>query len=143
MKILIIALAIAGAFYAEACDRPVCDCPAFPNGDTVTVAIKERADVYNCCEDRFAISFVSVKEDSRCPDGFNCIAMNPVWAGTAKVVVNVNFFEPVELEINKPSVVNRGGVAYTLLMTDLTPHPKSGLPTDPNSYTVRIVVNRN
>lgn len=143
MKLIVIALALAGAFYAASCDKPVCDCPAFPNGDTVRVGITEKADVYGCCEDMFAITFKSVKEDSRCPDGFNCIAMNPVWEGTAKVFVNINTIQPLELQINKPTVTNAGGHTYTLLLTDLTPHPKSGLPTDPNSYEAMIVVNRN
>lgn len=143
MKFIIIALAFAGALYAAGCDKPVCDCPPFPNGDTVTVGINEKANVYGCCEDRFAITFNSVKEDSRCPDGFNCIAMNPVWAGTARVWVNINSLQSVELQVNKPTVTNSGGHTYTLLLSDLTPHPKSGLPTDPNSYKAMIVVNRN
>jgi hypothetical protein len=143
MKLIVIALVLAGAIYSSGCERPVCDCRAFPNGDTIRIGIKEKADVYGCCEDRFAILFSNVKEDSRCPDGFNCIAMNPVWAGTAKIAVNINLLQPLELEINKPAVTKSNGYTYTLLLTDLTPHPKSGLPTDPNSYQAMIVVNRN
>lgn len=143
MKLVVIVMAIAGAFYSASCDKPVCDCPAFPNGDTVTVGIKEKANVYSCCDDRFVITFVNVKEDSRCPDGFNCLVMNPVWAGTAKVAVKINGLQNLELQIDKPTTINTGGHTYTLLLTDLTPHPKSGLPTDPNTYKAMIVVNRN
>jgi hypothetical protein len=143
MKYLVIVLAVGGALYGVGCDKPVCDCPDFPDGDTVTVGIKEKKNVYSCCKDRFEIAFNSVKEDSRCPDGFNCLAMYPVWEGTAKVSLKINGVQPVELQINKPAITSTGGHTYTLLMTDLTPHPKSGLPTDPNTYKAMIVVNRN
>lgn len=67
--------------------------------------------------------------------------MNPIWAGTAKVVVKLNN-RTVELEIGVPKTVHDVHT-YTLQLTDLTPHPKSGLPTDPNSYQAKIVVSRN
>ena len=67
--------------------------------------------------------------------------MYPVWAGTAKVVVTFNN-RPVELEIWVPKTVHDVHT-YTLQLTDLTPLPKSGLPTDPNSYQAKIVVSRN
>src|SRR5687768_12377557 len=101
MKFLIIMMALAGAAYSVSCSKPVCDCLPFPNGDTVAVGIKERANVYGCCDDRFALTFNGVKEDSRCPDGFNCLAMDPMWQGTAKISVRINGIQPVELEINK------------------------------------------
>jgi hypothetical protein len=143
MKFLVIFLAIAVALLNAGCDKPVCDCPAFPNGDTVAVSIKESATVYNCCDDRFSIAFKSVKEDSRCPDGFNCIAMNPLWEGTARISVKINALQTVELRINQTTVARSGGYTYALLMTELTPHPKSGLPTDPDSYKAQIRVSRN
>lgn len=143
MRYIIIVLALAGTLISAGCDKPVCDCPGFPDGDTIAVGIKEKKAVYGCCEDRFEIAFSSVKEDSRCPDGFNCLAMYPVWQGTAKVSLKINGFQPLELEINKPANTKAGGHTYTLLMTDLTPHPRSGLPTDPNTYKAMIVVSRN
>ena len=143
MKFLVIFIAIAGALVYAGCDKPVCDCPAFPNGDTVAVKIKEAATVYNCCGDRLSIVFMGVKEDSRCPEGFNCIAMNPLWEGTARIAVKINAFQSVELRINQPTVTRSGSYTYTLLLTNLTPLPKSGLPTDPDSYKAEIRVNRN
>src|SRR5688500_10622467 len=129
MKIFVIFLTIAGAPLNAGCDRPACDCPAFPNGDTVAASITESATVSNCCDDRCSIAFKSVKEDSRCPDGFNCLYMNPSWEGTARILVKINNVQTAELRINQPTVTRSGGYTYTLLLTDLTPHPKSGLPT--------------
>lgn len=144
MRLVIFLAAIAATLLQAGCDKKTsCDCPAFPNGDTVAVSIKEKVTVYNCCNDRFSLTFSNVKEDSRCPDGFNCLVMNPIWQGTARVVLKINTVQTVELEINKPTVVNTTGHVYTLLLNDLTPHPKSGLPTDPNSYEAKIIVNRN
>ena len=142
MRLFVIMMALAGAVFTGGCDKESCDCPAFPNGDTVKVTIKEKIVVYNCCKDGLAIGFNSVKEDSRCPDGFNCIAMNPVWAGTAKISIAINSLQLTELEIGKPKQINFSDHTYTLVLTDLTPHPKSGLPTDPNSYEAEIVVSR-
>ena len=143
MKFVVIFLALAGALVNAGCDKPVCDCPAFPNGDTVAVSIKGNVTVYNCCDDRLSMAFRSVKEDSRCPDGFNCLAMTPLWEGTARISVKINNLQTVELRINQPTVTRSGGYTYTLLLTELTPHPKSGLPTDPDSYKAEIRVNRN
>lgn len=141
MRHLVIMLALAGALFTAGCDKESCDCPAFPNGDTVKVAIKKKVAVYNCCKDGLAISFNSVKEDSRCPDGFTCIT-TPVWTGTAKIAVRINSLVMAELEIGRPNQINLGDHTYTLVLTDLTPHPKSGLPTDPNSYEAEIIVSR-
>jgi len=143
MKFFVIFLSIAGALLQAGCDKPVCDCPAFPNGDTVIVSIKEKVSVYSCCDDRFSIYFNGVKEDSRCPDGFNCVAMNPLWEGSARISVKINSIQTVELNIHQPTTIHSGGHTYTLLLSDLTPHPKSGLPTDPNSYKAEIIVGRN
>jgi hypothetical protein len=143
MKYAFVVFVFIGTLSIIGCDRPVCDCPGFPNGDTVIVGMKEKANVYNCCDDRFAIIFNGVKEDSRCPDGLNCFNNYMLVAGTAKVNVNINGIQHLELQLNKPGVINSGGYSYTLLLTDLTPHPKSGLPTDPNTYKAMIVVNRN
>lgn len=144
---IVIFLAIAGVLAMTRCDKPgneaVCDCMPFPQGDTFTVRIKEKVTVYNCCDDRFSIAFKTVKEDSRCPDGFNCLAMNPLWEGTARISIKLDNLQSAELRINEPAVVRYGGHDYTLLLTALTPHPKSGLPTDPDSYKAEIRVNRN
>jgi hypothetical protein len=141
LKLVVMVLAIAGAFYSTGCDKPVCDCPAFPNGDTVTVSISEKVNVYSCCDDRFSITFKNVKEDSRCPEGFNCHLID--YVGTARISVKINGLQHVDLEITNPAVVNSGGHEYTLLLTELTPYPKSGLPTDPSTYNAKIVVSRN
>lgn len=74
--------------------------------------------------DGHTVRFVAVAEDSRCPEGVQCIR-----AGEAKIRVEANS-EPVELTI--PNGMMRDGEtsdvrmgALTLTVTDLTPYPGS------------------
>ncbi len=85
------------------------------------------------------IKFISVIEDSRCPEGANCI-----WAGNAKIKIEVscnNHKEEFEINTN----VGAKGAAfdgYAINLTDLSPVPKQGETTDKNSYIATFEVSR-
>ncbi len=71
------------------------------------------------------VKFVELVEDSRCPEGVNCI-----WAGNAKVKISVSKNgangQTIELNTNlQPrSVVYEG---LTITLSDVTPHPKNNI----------------
>lgn len=85
------------------------------------------------------VKFAEVIEDSRCPEGTQCI-----WAGNAKVklVVNVNGGRAETIELNTGSgntaaIVN----GYSIELVSLTPARKAGIPTGPRSYRARLQIN--
>jgi len=87
---------------------------------------------------KLSIRFVSVIEDSRCPNGVQC-----VWQGNAKAR-----FELTGLK-KKPSTVHLNtGVApkeaewsgYTVKLVKLTPEPKSGEKINARTYGATLVV---
>lgn len=85
------------------------------------------------------IKFISVIEDSRCPEGVNCI-----WAGNAKIKIEVscnNHKEEFEINTN---VGAKGATfdGYAIYLSDLLPVPKEGQTTEKESYTAIFGISR-
>lgn len=85
------------------------------------------------------IKFVSLIEDSRCPEGTNC-----VWAGNAKIKIEVSKGRAKEtFEINTnlgPKGATYNGYAIELI--SLTPVPKENIRINRNGYVATFVVSR-
>ena len=78
------------------------------------------------------IKFLSVVEDSRCPEGVNCI-----WAGVAKIKLQLRKNGKTgEFELNTnqldKSITFEG---YEIKLAALTPYPKSGTAIKPAAYS--------
>jgi hypothetical protein len=89
---------------------------------------------------KLKIKFISVVEDSRCPNGAQC-----VWAGNAKIKVEISVpkGEKKTVEINTgtgPKGDQVGGYAVTL--DSLTPYPNANKPTDPKKYSAKFSIVR-
>lgn len=83
------------------------------------------------------VKFVSVSEDSRCPEGATC-----VWAGNAKVQVQVsmNGSEPKTFEANTNLGIRGNSYDnYAIYLTELSPAPKSKKKGD---YTATFSITR-
>lgn len=89
---------------------------------------------------KLTIKFVSLVEDSRCPQGTNC-----VWAGNAKIKVAIiesgREVKTVELNTNTGAKGDTYG-AYAFYLTSLTPTPKTNAKINANSYTATFSVSR-
>lgn len=91
-------------------------------------------------KDRLKIKFISVIEDSRCPIGTNC-----VWAGNAKIKIQVKDFrgriETFEINTNgQPQAADFAGWHITL--EKLTPHPAANIKINKNGYTATLSLSR-
>lgn len=96
---------------------------------TVTLAPGERVIARG---PDLAVRFADVSEDSRCPEGVNCI-----WAGRAVVQVEVGDGEAptVALEVGGEPRDLRG---LSLAAEALDPHPKADSPIRPEDYRLRL-----
>lgn len=88
----------------------------------------------------FKIKFVEMVEDSRCPDGTNCI-----WAGNAKVKIEIRQGRRASksYEINsttQPTVVNYAG--YDIKLAGLTPRPAANIRINPDKYMATFEVTK-
>lgn len=89
---------------------------------------------------KLKVQFVEVMEDSRCPEGVNC-----VWAGNAKVKIKVTSKRLGEkiFEAN-----TNGGPkgdqfdGYAINLESVTPYPKADKPIGKATYRVTITVSR-
>jgi hypothetical protein len=108
-------------------DRTV-DLPA-----TVTLALGER--VIARAPD-LPVRFADVSEDSRCPEGVNC-----VWAGRATVQIEVGDGEAptVALEVGGEPRVVRG---LALAAEALDPYPRAEAATRSEDYRLRLRIER-
>ena len=90
---------------------------------------------------RIAVKFVAVTEDSRCPQGVNCI-----WAGVAtiKIQLRKNGKPAREFELNTnqldKSITFEG---HEIKLFALTPYPRSGEgPIKQGAYSAALTITR-
>ena len=86
------------------------------------------------------IEFVSVVEDSRCPQGVDCI-----WAGNAKVRLRLKRGRgaAAEIELNTNTEPQRSAAhGYEVRLTSLSPYPKANEPVDKKSYVASLEVRK-
>lgn len=105
------------------------------SGGQVSLRVGEEKSVGG---DDFKVKFLSVLEDSRCPEGTNCI-----WAGNAKVEIEIdggaNGKQKFELNSNmEPREIVFAG--RTITIVDLTPRPAENVRIDKNAYVVTLNV---
>jgi hypothetical protein len=85
------------------------------------------------------VKFVSLVEDSRCPVGTNC-----VWAGNAKITIEVSKGRSKKtFEVNtntgaKGAVFN----GYKIELMSLTPVPRENIRINRNGYVATFAVSR-
>lgn len=109
------------------------------SAQTVETVVVKRDHQKTARKSRIKIKFISVLEDSRCPIGTNCI-----WAGNAKVkalIIGPNSSETVEFN----TFGGRNGAAndgWSIVLTSLTPAPKSDATLDPKKYVATFTVRR-
>lgn len=86
------------------------------------------------------IKFVSVMEDSRCPEGVNC-----VWAGNARVQVKVTGRRgEAKIMVMNTTMGPKGDQydGWAIYLTSLSPAPKSGKSISKRSYIATFSITR-
>ncbi len=82
---------------------------------------------------QFVVRFVSVDEDSRCPEGMLCI-----WEGNAKITLDVSRLS-VSLNTSlDPNEIAHG--AYKLKLLAVRPYPKPQELIKPDHYRITLIV---
>ena len=89
---------------------------------------------------QITVKFVSLIEDSRCPDEVNCIH-----AGNARIKVQVSKpgSTPITFEANT-NLGKKGDVyeGYAIYLTNLTPIPRANVRLNRNAYTATFSISR-
>lgn len=86
------------------------------------------------------ISFSYVAEDSRCPEGVQCI-----WAGNGKVVLRVSKARRRSATMRLNTNVDPKEAAYReyeVKLVSLNPYPKKDVPIKKKNYVATLVVSR-
>lgn len=111
---------------------------------TIEAQSRERQKVQINKQKKFSrsnltIKFVSLIEDSRCPEGTNC-----VWAGNAKIKIEVGKGGKKEtFEVNT-NLGQKGATyhGYAIEFISLTPAPKENIRINRNGYVATFAVSR-
>lgn len=112
---------------------------------TVEAQTKERQKIQINKQKKFSrsnltVRFVSLEEDSRCPEGTNC-----VWAGNAKIKVEIsrNGRNKQTFEMNTNTGAKGASYGgYAIELISLTPIPKENIRINRNSYIATFAVSR-
>lgn len=89
---------------------------------------------------KLKIKFLSLVEDSRCPEGVDCI-----WAGNARIKVRVTSKRGVtEIFEMNTNTGQRGDTldGYAINLDSLTPTPKANVRLNKNAYTATFTVRK-
>jgi hypothetical protein len=87
-------------------------------------------------DSRLKIRFLSVAEDSRCPQGVTC-----VWAGNAAVRVKIGKSDAVTLNTGiAPKELEIGD--HKVKLVGLTPYPRENVKIDQASYEATLLVSK-
>lgn len=83
------------------------------------------------------LRFVSVEEDSRCPEGVQCIV-----AGKARILLEVSGGgeRPATVELSTAGESDAERDGKTIRLLDLTPHPSTKRSIQPADYRARLVI---
>ena len=93
-------------------------------------------------DDDLKISFVAVKEDSRCPEGTTC-----VWEGQVKVLLKIESGEKsTDIEIEKKGKSTEASLGntenYQILLLEVNPYPKEEQKLKLEDYNLTLAVQR-
>jgi hypothetical protein len=86
------------------------------------------------------VGFESVVEDSRCPEGVDCI-----WSGNAKIKVRSGKQKhaPASLELNTNAGAKSSSyLNYEIRLVALKPRPKADKAVQPNEYLATLIVTK-
>lgn len=112
----------------------VCDSPASHSGPKIGEEFElKHGKTVQIHDTKISLTFSSLKEDSRCPEGAVC-----VWAGNAKIGITA---DAVEFELNttlEPAQAQFSG--YTIKLIAVSPYPKLNEIHKPEDYSARLIV---
>jgi hypothetical protein len=87
-----------------------------------------------------AVVFESVVEDSRCPEGVDCI-----WSGNAKIRIRSSKQKhtPAPIELNTDvGPKSSSYLDYEIKLVALKPRPKADKPVQPNEYKAALIITK-
>gem|GEM_PF-1183330 len=87
-----------------------------------------------------AVVFESVVEDSRCPEGVDCI-----WSGNAKIRIRSSKQKhaPASIELNTDvGPKSSSYLDYEIKLVALKPRPKADKPVQPNEYKAALIITK-
>ena len=90
--------------------------------------------------ERLRIDFSRVAEDSRCPEGVQCI-----WAGNGKIILRLTKVgrRSANLTLNTNLDPKQNSYrGYEVKLVGLNPYPKQGAPIRKRDYVATVVVSR-
>jgi hypothetical protein len=106
-------------------------------GQTLEVRVGQEATV---AAHKLKIKFVAVREDSRCPEGVQCI-----WAGNARVALKLTRarMRAATVELNTTTEPREITYAnYTIKLTNLAPRPVQDRQTNTRDYVATLFVSK-
>jgi len=127
MKLLFATIAIALTFSLSATAKT----PEF-------LTVKHTKQGY-AKKSKLKIKFLEVVEDSRCPDGAQCI-----WAGNAKIKVLIDNGTTKQEFVMNTNEGPRGDSfsGWAIYLEELSPTPKTGPTIDPQLYKAKFKIVR-
>jgi hypothetical protein len=92
-------------------------------------------------KENLTLKFVAILEDSRCPEGVQC-----VWAGNARIELAVTKTgedtASLELNTNDRFPIEAQYLGYLITLIDLQPYPKATKQISLQDYTVNVEIRK-
>ena len=127
-----IAISVLLFFLVTGCGASSANKPVIKLGEELQLGYQQSATL---AQGGFTVTFKTLVEDSRCPEGTNC-----VWAGNAKVVITVMGTDATLNTNGSPREVSLSG--YKIQLLDVSPHPKLNQQQAPETYSINLIVTK-
>lgn len=132
MKSAILSLLL---FFTTALAQPASDAKQVALNQEFEIKVGQKVSV-----EGLRLSFTTVAEDSRCPQGVECI-----WAGNGKVVLKVSKAGKHSANINLNTGIepkHKLYDGYDIKLVSLNPYPQKGEKIKRGDYVATVVVTR-
>ncbi|MBI1803366.1 MAG: hypothetical protein HY033_08970 [Ignavibacteriae bacterium] len=108
-----------------------------PLSQEFDLTVEERAAIQG---ESLNIIFTRVDEDSRCPEGVECL-----WEGNARIRLRLERPNAIAMDAVLNTTLDPRSISfagYRIDLKRLTPYPKIGGRIDPRSYVARLFVTK-
>ncbi|RMG80851.1 MAG: hypothetical protein D6714_13925 [Bacteroidetes bacterium] len=113
--------------------------PVFQAGQPFDLKINEKASLR---DGDLEVEFVRILEDSRCPEGVNCVQAGQVRVQITTTTAGNTQTAEMTLRGKEDAGTSTRAGDYAIELAGVSPYPQGSTRIDPKDYSVRLVVTR-
>lgn len=133
-----IAFIIGICFFFASCDQKAAQSTSYDSFNLNEAFDMKMNQKMKLKDGDLLVHFADVTEDSRCPEGVNCIQAGKV---TVKLMANEATLNLTKKGKQKGGVIGTAA-GYSIEMMEVNPYPKDGMKIEKSDYSINVKVTK-